>query len=37
MNNFKHDVYPMSYSLDHLLQNGQSMADFAIYNAADEV
>ena len=32
--NFKHDVYPMTYNLDHLLQNGQSLDELAVFNPA---
>lgn len=32
--NFKAPSYAMTYNMDHLVQNGQTMADFAIFNPA---
>lgn len=34
MTSFKSPSYAMTYNMDHLVQNGQTMFDFAVFNPA---
>lgn len=36
VNKFKIEAFPMTYNMDHLVQNGQTMKEFAIFNPAND-